>query len=187
LPDAPPALPAPDLVRNAADYAGTYTAPDERKRVFVAEGEKLILVHGGSRVVLERAGNDRFLVKHPAFDTFILGFVRENQRVTEAFHGPDWYAGANYTGPKTFETRKEWQGLAGHYSNDSAWYGDTRVILRKGQLYIDGLQALIPREDGKFGIGDPEAPDWISFESLIDGRAMRMNYSGIIFRRTFTP
>ena len=40
---------------------------------------------------------------------------------------------------------------------------------------------------GKFGIGDPEAPDWISFESIIDGRAMRLNFSGILFRRMFTP
>jgi hypothetical protein len=45
----------------------------------------------------------------------------------------------------------------------------------------------VPRGDGKFGVGDPEAPDWISFESIVDGRAMILNFSGIPFRRTFTP
>ena len=169
------------------DYAGEYTSPDGRKLEFSAEGAKLILNYNGRKIALERVGGDRFLVKHPAFDRFVLGFVRENQQVTHAVHGPDWYAGARYTGPRTFEARKEWEGFAGHYSNDSPWYGDTRVVLRKGQLYVDGAQALVPRGDGKFGIGDPEAPDWISFESIVDGRAMIMNFSGIRFRRTFTP
>ena len=75
----------------------------------------------------------------------------------------------------------------GHYYNDSPWYGDARVVYRKGRLYLDGLQPLVDRGDGKFGIGDPEAPDWIAFESIIDGRAMRLNFSGILFRRMFTP
>jgi CubicO group peptidase (beta-lactamase class C family) len=189
FPDPPAPPPAPDEVKNAADYAGTYTSPDGKKLELAAEGQKLILVHGGRRISLERAGaaGDRFIVKHPDFETFLLGFVRENREVTQAVHGADWYMGAKYAGAKTFETKKEWQAFVGHYNNDSAWYGDTRIVLRKGQLFIDGVQPLIPRGDGKFGIGDPEAPDWISFESIVDGRAMRLNYSGILFRRAFTP
>jgi len=187
LPDAPAAPPSPEEVKNAADYAGVYTSPDGKKLEFVTEGSKLILLHTNRRVVLERAGGDRFIVKHPDFEVFLLGFVRENQQVTQAFYGSDWYLGVKYTGAKNFETKKDWDSFVGHYHNDSAWYGDRRVIMRKGQLFIDGVQALVPRGDGKFGIGDPEAPDWISFESIVDGRAMRMNFSGIIFRRTFTP
>jgi hypothetical protein len=113
--------------------------------------------------------------------------VREDRAVTQVFHGANWYAGARYTGPRTFEARKDWESFVGHYFNDSPWYGDTRIVLRRGQLFIDGVQALVPRSDGRFGIGDPEAPDWISFDSVVDGRAMVLNYSGIPFRRTFTP
>jgi CubicO group peptidase (beta-lactamase class C family) len=187
LPDPPPPAPAPDEVKNAADYAGVYTSPAGKKLEFSAEGNKLVLTHGGRKIVLERVGTDRFIVKHPDFETYVLGFPRENQQVTQVVHGPDWYMGAKYNGPKTFETKKEWEGFAGHYQNDSAWYGDTRVVLRKGQLFVDGVQRLVPRADGKFGIGDPDGPDWVSFESIIDGRAMRLNYSGIVFRRVFTP
>lgn len=187
LPDAPAPPPAPDEVKNAADYAGVYTSPEGKKLELAAEGAKLILVHGGRRIALERAAGERFIVKHPDFELFMLGFVRENQQVTQAFHGPDWYIGTKYTGTKTFEKKKEWDAFVGHYQNDSPWYGDTRVVLRKGQLFVDGVQPLVPRSDGKFGIGDPEAPDWISFESIVDGRAMRLNYSGILFRRAFTP
>ncbi len=188
LPDPPAPPPSPEVIKNAAEYAGEYTSPDGKKLVLVAEGEKLILVHGGRRVVLERAGGaDRFIVKHPDFETFLLGFLRESRLVTEAFYGPDWYAGARYTGPRTFEPRKDWEGYAGHYFNDSPWYGDTRVVYRKGKLFLEGVQQLVPRGDGKFGFGDPESPDWLSFESIIDGRAMRLSYSGIVFRRMFTP
>jgi CubicO group peptidase (beta-lactamase class C family) len=169
LPDPPAPPPAPDEVKNAADYAGVYTSLDGKKLELAAEGDKLILIYGGRRVTLERAGADRFIVKHPDFELFLLGFVRENQQVTQAYHGPDWYLGAKYSGPKSFEVKKEWEGFAGHYYNDSAWYGDMRIVLRKGQLFIDGVQPLVPRGDGKFGIGDPEAPDWISFDSIVDG------------------
>lgn len=189
LPDPPVPAPPPDEVKNAVDYAGEYTSPAGKKLVLTAEGEKLILTHNGHRVPLERssAAGDRFIVKHPDFETFLLGFVRDNRVVTEAYHGPDWYAGARYTGPRALETRKDWEGYVGHYYNDSPWYGDARVVYRKGRLYLDGLQPLVDRGDGKFGIGDPEAPDWIAFESIIDGRAMRLNFSGILFRRMFTP
>jgi len=185
VPPAPP--PAADEVKNAADYAGTYTTLDGKKLEFAADGNKLVFVDGNRKVVLERAGGDRFIVKHPDYETYLLGFVRENQQVTQAFYGANWYLGEKYTGPKTFETKKEWEAFAGHYHNDSPWYGDARVVLRKGQLFMDGVQPLVPRGDGKFGLGDTDGPDWIAFESIVDGRAMRMSLSGIIFRRIFTP
>ena len=187
LPDPPAPPPAPDEVKNAADYAGTFTSLDGKKLELAADGNKLILIHANRRIVLERAGGDRFLVKHPDFDTYLLGFVRENQQVTQAVYGSDWYLSEKYNGPKTFESKKEWDAFVGHYNNDSPWYGDTRVVMRKGQLFVDGAQPLVPRSDGKFGLGDPDGPDWISFESIVDGRAMRLNLSGIIFRRVFTP
>lgn len=187
LPTAPPPPPSPTEVTNAGDYAGVFTSPDNKTLEFKAEGNKLILVYKQRQIVLERAGRDQFLVKDPDFAVFLLGFARDKEKVVEAYHGSDWYAGPNYPGPRTFTHPKEWDGYTGHYYNDSPWYGNSRVVLRKGQLYVDGVQPLIPRSDGKFGINDPEAPDWISFESIINGRAMRLNLSGVIFRRAFTP
>jgi CubicO group peptidase (beta-lactamase class C family) len=189
LPAVPAPTPSPEVIKNAADYAGTYTAPDGRKLTLVAEGERLVLVHKGRRVALERnGGRDLFVVKHPDFDLFRMGFTREGGKVVEAYHGADWFAGEAYAGARTFDHPKEWDAFAGHYNNDSAWYGSTRVVLRKGQLLIEGVQPLVPAEAGTFRIaGDDAAPDRISFETIIDGKAMRMNFSGIIFRRTFTP
>jgi D-alanyl-D-alanine carboxypeptidase len=187
LPDAPPPPPPTYEVKNAAEYAGTFTSTDGKKLVVVAEGSRLILAYAGQRVVLERAGHDMFIVRHPDFDRFLLGFVRDKDRITEAFHGSDWFAGEHYAGPRSFDSPKEWAGYVGHYANDSPWYGDTRIVQRKGQLYSDGVQPLIPMSDGRCGIGDTEGPDWIEFGSIINGRAMRLSFSGINFRRTFTP
>ena len=186
LPDPPPPPATPDRIDNASEYAGTYTSPDDVKLVLEASGNKLILLHKSQRIILELAGRDLFLVKHPDFERFLLGFGRESEKVVEAFHGPNWYVGAAYAGPRTFNVPKGWESYTGHYLNDSAWYGDTRVILRKGQLFIDGVQPLISTGEGRFTTSD-ESPDWISFESVIDGRAMRMSFSGIMFRRALTP
>jgi CubicO group peptidase (beta-lactamase class C family) len=187
LPDPPPSPRPATEVTNASEYAGLFTSPDGRKLQFVADQNKLYLQHGSERVALERSGRDLFIVKHQDFEVFMLGFVRDQEKITEAYYGADWYAGSNYTGPKTFETPREWAGYLGHYANDSPWYGDTRIVTRKGKLFSDGVQPLLPRADGKFSVGGPESPDWLEFQSIIDGRAMRLSLSGIIFRRTFTP
>lgn len=186
-PAFPPPPPASSQIKNAADYAGTFTSLDGKKLVLTGEGEQLFLMHGNEKIGLHRAGQDLFVVQHPTYALFLLGFKRENERVVEAFHGSDWYAGQNYAGPRKFESPKEWEGFVGHYHSDSPWYGDTRIVLRKGQLFSDGVQPLVPRSGGRFSVGDPEGPDWISFESIVAGQAMRLNLSGIIFRRTFTP
>jgi D-alanyl-D-alanine carboxypeptidase len=189
LPAVPAPQPSPEEIKNAADYAGTYTSPDGRKLTFAAEGDRLLLVHQGQRVALERSGGrDRFIVKHPDFELFLLGFARDKNRVVEAFYGADWYAGEAYAGARTFTYPKEWDAFAGHYFNDSPWYGTARVVLRKGQLLLDGVQPLVPTEGNTFRLaGDDLSPDRLGFESVVAGKAMRLNYAGIIFRRTFTP
>ncbi|HEY5883597.1 MAG TPA: serine hydrolase domain-containing protein, partial [Pyrinomonadaceae bacterium] len=133
LPPLPPPPPSPEIVKNAADYAGTYTSADGRKLVLVAKGERLLLEHDGQQIVLEQAGRDRFVVKHPAYDRFALGFGREGAQVVEAFHGPDWWTNERYTGPKTFDYPKEWDAYVGRFNSDSPWYGSARMVIRKGK------------------------------------------------------
>src|SRR5262245_16692632 len=55
LPDVPAAPEAVEVVKNAAEFAGTYTAPEGKKLVLVADGDKLILNHAGQHLTLERA------------------------------------------------------------------------------------------------------------------------------------
>jgi CubicO group peptidase (beta-lactamase class C family) len=187
LPAPPPPPPSPEVINNASDYAGTYTSPDGKKLSLVSEDERLILVNGNQRIVLEQAGADHFIVKHRDFELFTLGFGREKAVVVEAFHGERWWTNAKYSGPKVFDYPKEFDAYTGHYRSDSPWYGSTRTVLRKGRLLLDGEVPLEQVEPGVFRIEGDTGPDRITFDMMMNGKAGRANYSGIEFYRTFTP
>lgn len=188
LPPLPPPPPATDRIANAADYAGTFNATDGDKLVLTSQGDKLILQHAGAAIILERAAPDLFYVKHPDWDLFLLGFSREQGKVAEAFHGGRWWPNERYAGPKTFEYPAEWDAYAGHYHSDSPWYESTRLVIRKGQLLVEGLQPLESIEPRVFRVpGQGGDVDRVVFDTIVDGRAMRATYSGIEFFRAWTP
>ncbi|MDT5268686.1 MAG: hypothetical protein QOH49_872 [Acidobacteriota bacterium] len=189
LPPAPAAPPPPDEVKNAADYAGTYAAPDGRQLVLSVQGSRLLLTNKGRAVALERSGGpDSFIVKHPEFELFRLVFTRKGDKVVEAGYGGDWYTGGAYKGARTFDYPKEWDAYAGRYRHESPWYGSTRIVLRRGALWLEGEQQLQPLPDGSFSIGPPEeTAERIRFLDVSGGRALRMNVSSTIYYRTYMP
>lgn len=188
LPAIPFPLPSPYKISNAADFAGTFKSADGRKLVLAAQGDQLKLEHNGQRILLEQAGRDRFIVNHPDLDRFALSFGREKGIVVEAFHGPDWLTNERYSGPLSFEYPREWDAYIGRFRSDSPWYGSSRVMVRKGRLTLDADLPLAQVETGVFRPdGDTNSVERISFDTLIDGKAIRMNYSGIEYYRTFTP
>lgn len=187
LPAMPAMSPAPDLVKNAGDYAGSFTSSEGKKLTLVADGTKLLLVHDGKRIVLELAGLNSFVVKHPDFELFTLDFGRAQNAVVEAFHGPHWFVNERYAGPKTFSYPPDWDAFVGNYRNDSPWFGNARVFLRKGKLVADGAP-LTPLSDGTFRVGGTEwSPERLSFAHIREGRAQRLRFSGIDFYRTPAP
>ncbi len=190
LPPPPPPLPSPAAVKNAANYAGTFTlmsSADDSKLVLRSEGDQLILQHAGSNIVLELAGRDSFLVKHPDFALFPLIFGREKETVVEAFHGASWWTNERYSGPKKFEYPKGWEAYTGHFHSDSPWYGSTRIVIRKGQLWVGGDQPLAEVSPGVFRFDGDTGADRITFDTMVAGRAIHANVAGIDFYRAFTP
>ncbi len=189
LPAPPAAPPPPDEVKNAADYAGTYNTPGGRQLLLRAEGNRLLLKYEGRTVALERSGGpDSFIAKDSELELFRLVFGREEGKVVEIGHGSDWYTNDRYKGPRTFEYPKEWDAYAGRYRHESAWYGSTRVVLRRGQLWLEGEQELVALPDGSFSIGPPEeTAERIRFLDTGGGRALRMNVSSCIYYRTYMP
>lgn len=189
LPPLPPD--DPTRVENAADYVGTFRA-GEKQLTATAEGEHLILHHGGEQILLEKRGDDQFYVNHPDFALFLLRFQRDEDRVLEAFHGADWYIHEDYAGPTAFDHPSEWHAYVGHYRSYNPWYSNSRIVLRKGALWLihpSGLeQRLVPLREGVFRVGEEEhSPERICFETLLKDRAIRVNFSGGDYYRTFTP
>jgi len=111
--------------------------------------------------------------------------------ITEVLHGPDWFIRAGAMIPKIPANPPEWESYPGHYRSHNPWLTNFRVVLRKGSLfiihpwYIDEI--LHPLEPGLFRIGaDPRSPEFIRFELILAGKAMRANLSGGAYCRTFT-
>jgi hypothetical protein len=185
-PPIPPPPPPPTKIINAADYAGTYNAADGSKLLLVAEGEQLVLNHKNRRIVLEQAGRDRFFVKDPDFEMFLLGFGRADNAVVEAFHGTGWWTNERYTGSREFDYLTAWDAFTGTYRSDSPWYGSMRVVIRKGKLLLDGEQPLVQVTPGVFRPDGNDNGERIIFDTVVNGKAQHLNFSGIDFYRSFT-
>lgn len=190
IPPAPPSIDNSSIL-NANDYTGTYRAGN-RVLQLAAEDGKLLLTYDGTVVGLERRAQDSFYVRHPDFDLFLLEFKRERGRVVEVFHGSHWYVSDRYSGPHRFDYPEGWEAYPGHYRARNPELSNFRVVLRKGALtliYPSGYsESLEPIGDSLFRIGeDSRSPETLRFDAVVEGRALRADYSGCPYYRTFTP
>lgn len=181
-----PAMPEPDppaRVANAADFAGSYT-DGSRSLEILAEGDALFVSHEGQRVPLERLSEpDQFIARHRALDRFAFVFGRKDAKdpaspVVEVNWGGDWHHNERYEGPVEFSHPKEWASYVGHYRNENPWTGSLRIVLCKGRLMIDGTTPLEPHGDLFRLRSTPYNTDWIRFGEMVNGRCMRLKFSG---------
>jgi hypothetical protein len=189
-------LPEPEItdktrVPNAEEYAGEYLSPVGSLR-FVAEGDRLLLRYEGLSVVLDQRDDDTFFVRHPDFAMFLLRFGRHDGQIAEVFHGPAWFVHGRYKGPVKFDIPAEWAAYPGHYRSHNPWMSSFRVVLRKGALALihasGDEDALVSLGGARFRIGDDErSAERLSFDTIVEGEALRANYSGGDYYRFFTP
>jgi D-alanyl-D-alanine carboxypeptidase len=180
----------PGSISNAADYVGTYRAVNSVLK-FTATDGKLLLDYEGKTITLEKRAQDSFYVKHPHFDLFLIEFKRDSGKVVEAFHGSHWYINDSYTGPRHFDYPEEWEAYTGHYRTRNPELSNFRVVLRKGTLVLvfpsGASESLVPVDDGLFRIGeDHRSPETLRFDAVVDGHALRADYSDCPYYRTFT-
>jgi len=133
---------------------------------------------GDVPIALEPRGPDCFYVDHPDFALFLLRFGRQNGKVAEAFHGPDWYTNDRYTGPTSFDHSQEWDAYPGSYRSHNPELGGFRVVLRKGVpalIHASGDEEPMESLGGAvFRVGeDDRSPERIRFDTIVDGRALR--------------
>jgi CubicO group peptidase (beta-lactamase class C family) len=183
LPDPPPLAPQLEP-KQAAEYAGTYTSPDGAKLTVAGEGDRLLLDFGGQRAKLSGLAGDSFVPEHPELGLHALQFNRDKEKkIEDVLFGNGWFMHPRYSGPKTFEYPKEWGAFPGQYRNESPWWGDARVFLRKGKLWLFNDE-LEPLNNGLFRVGGEFSPELVQFDRIVSGRALRMNLSGVDLYRT---
>ena len=194
--DALPELPPIEPQIEATEFAGIYRG-ETTDLTIESEDGKLILVIGSGRFPLEPMRSptipDAFVSSHPDFALFPLRFSRDaTGTVVELTHGGDWYATDHYEGARTFETPPEWTAYAGHYRSWNPWVSNFRIVVRKGELLLVSPsgqeQTLHPLGDG-FRVGDePDSPERIAFDTLVEGETLRARQAGgADYYRFFTP
>lgn len=195
LPETPP-MPNFSHIRVPADYAGEYHSENCTLHL-VAEKHHLYLMCDEQRVVLEERSYDCFYANHPEWDRYLLRFERtKDGRVSAVSHGPRWFYNQNYEGPTRFDTPLAWRAFTGHYRAHNPWSSNFRVFTRKGQLILswptgdeEVLKPLSSEADcAHFRIGEEEyIPERLSFDQVVEGRALRAVFSGCAYYRFFTP
>ena len=175
---------------DAADYAGIYHSSTRNSLSLVAEQDRLLLQYQGQAVPLERRTRDSFLVHHPDFALFLLEFSREGAQVDEAFHGSDRFVreGLHRSGHLSYS--KLWESYVGHYRARNPELSNFRIAVRKGVLTLlnpwGNTEPLTPLSEGRFRIGsDRLTPETLEFSAMAGGRALRADYTGCPYYRTF--
>jgi D-alanyl-D-alanine carboxypeptidase len=203
-----PAAPAVPAKPDVKDYAGTYRAKNgggsggSTLEVIVA-GDHLALKRRNGNQVLERMGPDVFRETGPGADNLPFFFFRSGDaqtgKVTDVSHGAEWYAGKDFTGAVAPAAPAAYAAYVGHYAHHGPEGPAARVFVRNGTLMMasgyDGPpiaspEPLVPVGADAFRPGKADVaynPERVRFDSIEDGRALRLSKTGVPLYRMETP
>ena len=173
-------------------YTGLYSGEDGDLEVVSKDGRLYAVVEGGE-LRLEGMKEDMFLLDHPRFNRFLIGFVRDDGQVSGLVNGPRSYSLSSARGSSEGAPLPAgWERFVGHYRSYNPWLTNFRIISRGGLLYyVDPTGMEEPMtllHDDVFRIGrDERSPETVGFDMVIEGRAYRANLAGGPYTRTFTP
>jgi D-alanyl-D-alanine carboxypeptidase len=181
-------------VENAGEYSGVFHSPDGRELLFKAEGTRLLLLHAGQEIPLQRSQGDSFLsTMQGSFSDYSFVFGRDSNKtekpadhdsasppasalVVEVGYGPDWYANGAYRGDRDFPAPPQYSVFTGRYRSDSG--DDMRVFVRKGRLWL-GDSPLNEIGSSLFRVGvDSWSPDTAEFLTVVDGKSRLLKIIG---------
>ena len=180
-----------ETIKQDAACLGHYSNGEKSFELRMEDGQ-LALEFRSATVSLETRSPDVFLVPHPDFDLFPLRLERENDEGTGASYGGERYVRAGKREKASSPHPAEWEADPGHYRSHNPWVSNFRVVLRGSLLvFIEpngDEEELHQLEFGLFRIGaEAFSPEYIRFDVVPDGKAMRALSSGGAYSRMFTP
>lgn len=191
-----PADAAPRPRADAADFAGRFVGSKGAALNFVPDGKGgLTLDEGAGALPLARLGGQSWGLyvtpKGPRAFTF---FRDDKGLVTDVVEGAAGYARQGDAAPA--EAPAAYRPLVGHYRMHGEEGPDLRIIVRKGRLmmaYADGETTPLDRDGdakdaARFRFAHPaHAPEWLAFDTPIDGQAQRLLLTGVPLYRIDLP
>ena len=172
------------------ELAGVYETdePGCEPIELVAAPNGPVLRSSGQEIGLQELDNDLFLAADPAFDRFPIHVERPTDDTPELWHGGRRYVRTGAVARRLPEPPAELQAIAGHYRSHNPWTTNFRIVLRGDQPWLifagapDGFdteQPLVPGNGQKYRVSeDPGNPEEVSFDTVVDGRALRAWLSG---------
>lgn len=187
---APPKAAWPD----AESFAGRFVAVDGRELVFRADrsGGLMLAGHDGP-VQLARLGKQSWGQYLASKGPRAFLFFRDAAGiVTDVSEGAAGYARQGSERPPA-EAPAAYGAFVGRYAAHGEEGPGVRIFVRGGQLamaYADASLAtpLVEDAPGRFRFARPEhAPEWLAFDTVIDGQTQRLNFSGVPLYRIDLP
>lgn len=181
--------PAPKPTRASVDepekFVGTYTAQNGESFEIVAAGADLRMRHQGRESVVQ-LGDDGFACAAERFAVSGLVFDIESDRAVRAWADDVEFLRDPSQGYKP-QAPAELRALAGRYDFDDRWYGPITFVARAGKLWFGNVAPLKQTEAGHWVLdGDETTTERLSFDAVMNGKAMRFWYSGKPFVRRFS-
>jgi CubicO group peptidase (beta-lactamase class C family) len=191
---AEPAASPPPAFGPASDFAGRFRGAGGQSLVFAAGNGGLMLNEAGISQPLTRLGRDRWsLYLTPAGPRSFAFFRDKAGVITDLVEGATGYA-RDGSGLVSIAAPAAYDRLAGRYLAHGEEGPGVRIFARNGQLmlaYADSNApptALVEDGPGHFRFADPPfAPEWLAFDTVIDGQSQRLILSGIPLYRVDLP
>jgi CubicO group peptidase (beta-lactamase class C family) len=191
---AAPTIEDPTVIKNAADYVGSYTSPDG-KSIEISGDNNLVANIAGRKVALQRQSGDSFIATDPALARYSFVFGRakgESDKgkdkpgpVIEVMHGSRWYTNARYSGPKKFTIPPEYAAFTGTYLCYGPFEGaSANIVVLKGELWMEGETSLERIGENEFRpTEDAPNPERLEFHFIANGKARLLKITGADFFR----
>jgi len=182
-----PALTLPTVIEDAGDYAGRYVSAAGVWTI-AADGASLMLEQSGRRIPLARRAEDRFFADDPALDRDLIAFERRDGAVVALNHGADWFGREGIEHDEPRPAPAHWAAYPGWYQCHNPWRPTIRVLERRGQLSLttisEGESPLFERSSDSFQVGESPTAEYLRFDAIADGQALRADLSGQMYYRT---
>ncbi|MBY8823834.1 serine hydrolase domain-containing protein [Sphingomonas colocasiae] len=186
-----PAAAPPALRTEAADFVGQFSGPKGEVLRFATDAKGgLMLSEGGAALPLTRLGDQSWgLYVTPRGPRAFTFFRDDKGVVTDIVEGATGYVAKGAARP--VEAPAAYHALVGHYRMHGEEGPDLHILVRNGRLmmaYADGDATPLEADGARFRMASPaHAPEWLAFDTMIDGQAQRLLLTGVPAYRVDLP